>query len=123
MKMNCGRCGAENPEGSRYCQRCGCPIGDRPSPPGAPQNVPNYLVPAILVTLCCCLPFGIVALVYSASVNSRLIAGDYEGALRASRAAAGWCWAAFISGLLLIVMALGLFIVAILSAVSSGGSP
>src|SRR5882672_10526815 len=32
-------------------------------PPGV--KVPNYLVQSILVTLCCCLPFGIAAIVFA----------------------------------------------------------
>jgi len=29
-------------------------------------TIPNYLTQAILVTLCCCVPFGIVAIVNAA---------------------------------------------------------
>ncbi|NER07984.1 MAG: CD225/dispanin family protein [Okeania sp. SIO3C4] len=36
------------------------------------ENVPSYLTQAILITVFCCLPFGIVAIVYAAQVNSRL---------------------------------------------------
>ena len=45
------------------------------------QNVPNYLVPAILVTIFCCLPVGIAAIIQAAQVNGKLQAGDYEGAV------------------------------------------
>src|SRR5882724_11600119 len=43
------------------------PTGSLPplNAPSAPaEPVPNYLVQSILCTLCCCLPFGIVAIVY-----------------------------------------------------------
>lgn len=56
------------------------------------QSVPNYLVQAILATLFCCLPLGIVAIVYAAQVNSKLQAGDYEGAVTASEQAKKFCW-------------------------------
>ena len=59
---------------------------------GATPNVPNYLVQSILVTLCCCIPGGIAAIVYAAQVNSKLAAGDYEGALKSSNNAKLWCW-------------------------------
>lgn len=59
------------------------------------QNVPNYLPQAILVTLFCCLPFGIVAIVYAAQVNTKLQVGDYEGAMQASKSAKTWCWVSF----------------------------
>jgi hypothetical protein len=63
------------------------------------EDVPNYLVQAILVTLFCCLPFGIVAIVYAASVNGKLQAGDYRGARAASDSAKTWCWVSFGLGL------------------------
>ena len=37
---------------------------------------------------------GIVAIVFSAKVNSLLRAGDLEGARRASANAKTWCWVA-----------------------------
>jgi hypothetical protein len=67
---------------------------------GAPASVPNYLVPAILVTLCCCLPLGIPAIVFAAQVNGKLAAGDVAGAQELSRKAKTWCWIAFGLGLL-----------------------
>lgn len=63
------------------------------------ENVPNYLPQAILSTVFCCLPFGIVAIVYAAQVNSKLAAGDYEGAQSASKSAKLWSWISFGSGL------------------------
>ena len=44
--------------------------------------VPNHLVWAILSTLFCCLPLGIVSIVFAAQVNGKLAAGDVAGALR-----------------------------------------
>ena len=49
--------------------------GGGPARGGAPP--PNYLVWAILSTLFCCLPLGIVSIVFSSQVNSKLTAGDY----------------------------------------------
>ena len=61
--------------------------------PGAPTTpVSNYLVPAILVTVLCCLPTGVAAIVYAAQVNSKLAVGDVAGAQEASRKAKMWCW-------------------------------
>ena len=78
---------------------------DRPRR-GAPP--PNYLVPSILVTLCCCLIGGIVAIVYAAQVNSKWSAGDYAGARAASANAKMWCWLSFGIGILTNAVAIGL---------------
>jgi hypothetical protein len=65
------------------------------SPYGLRPSVPNYLVQAILCTLFCCLPFGIVAIVYAAQVDGKLSVGDYRGATVASGSARTWCWVSF----------------------------
>ena len=81
--------------------------------PGAiGRDVPTYLVQAILVTIFCCLPFGIVAIVFAAQVNAKLAAGDFDGALYYSDNARTWCWVSFWLALVptvlyLIVMAVG----------------
>ncbi|MES2882212.1 MAG: CD225/dispanin family protein, partial [Bacteroidota bacterium] len=40
-----------------------------------PQQPKNWLVESILVTIFCCLPFGIVGIVNAAQVNSKFAAG------------------------------------------------
>ena len=75
------------------------------APLGAPfsampqTKIPNYLVQSILVTLCCCLPFGVVAIIYAAQVNTKQQAGDIAGAMLASQNAKKWCWVALAVGL------------------------
>jgi uncharacterized membrane protein YozB (DUF420 family) len=49
---------------------------------GAPP--PNYLVWAILTTILCCLPLGVVSIVFSTQVNSKWALGDVAGAQEAS---------------------------------------
>jgi hypothetical protein len=73
-------------------------------------NIPNYLVQSILVTLCCgCgLPFGIVAIVNAAQVNSKLSAGDIAGARRASDSAKMWSWIGFGVGIVTQLIAVGI---------------
>jgi len=77
----------------------GTPPPLSPSPARPAAHVPNYLVPAIFATLCCCLPFGIPSIVYAAQVNGKLSAGDIAGAEEASRKAKMWFWIAFCLGL------------------------
>ncbi len=64
----------------------------------------NYLVSAIFVTLLCCLPLGIVSIVYASQVDSKFNAGDYAGARQASDSARTWYHAALIIGLLFIII-------------------
>lgn len=64
------------------------------------QNVPNYLWQSIVITLCCCIPFGVVAIVYAAQVRTKLNVGDFAGAQDASNKARMWCWVGFIVGIL-----------------------
>jgi len=61
--------------------------------PGPP--VETYLWQSIVVTLLCCLPFGIPAIVYASRVETLRNAGDLHGAMAASRSARLWCWVSF----------------------------
>lgn len=57
------------------------------------NNLPapkSWLAESILVTVFCCLPFGIAGIVNAAKVESRYRYGDYEGAMRSSREAGKW---------------------------------
>ncbi len=65
----------------------------------AHDQVPNYLAQAILVTIFCCLPFGVVSIVYAAQVNGNLAMGDVRRAREASESAKTWAWIAFWVGL------------------------
>src|SRR5829696_2585069 len=77
------------------------------APQSSQPDVPNYLVPAILTTVFCCLPFGIVSIVYAAQVNGKVAAGDRAGALESSRNARMWALISFVTGLVLIVVPIG----------------
>lgn len=63
--------------------------GAAPPPVAGPVN--NYLVWSILTTVLCCLPVGIVAIIYSSQVDGKLRAGDYYGAVDAAKKAKMWC--------------------------------
>lgn len=52
------------------------------TPPAKPEN---HLALAIITTILCCLPLGIVSIVFASQVNSKYAAGDYEGAEKASK--------------------------------------
>jgi uncharacterized membrane protein len=89
--MYCTNCGERRPDKALICPACQARIQQF----AGPADIPNYLVQSILVTFCCCLPLGIVAVVYSAQVNAKVAAGDIAGAQQASRSAKLWGWIAF----------------------------
>lgn len=60
----------------------------------------SYLGWAIAMTLLCCLPTGIVAIIYSSQVNDKFHYGDITGAQRASDRAQIWIILSFVLGLL-----------------------
>jgi len=64
------------------------------------KPIRSHLVFAILVTILCCLPAGIPAIVYAARVDPRAAAGDIAGARDAADKAWMWCWIGFGVGLL-----------------------
>lgn len=70
---------------------------------------PSYLVGAILSTLFCCLPFGIVSIVFAAQVDSKYNAGDIGGAERASNNAKTWMIVSIVCGLVGTVVGLAVF--------------
>ena len=86
-----------------------------PRPQVGPQAFasppPNRLGPAILCTILCFMPFGIVALVKAVSVNSLWALGRVDAAHRASRSARNWCLLAALVWPVVPVLAFGLFIV------------
>ena len=63
----------------------------------------NYLVPAILCTIFCCLPFGIAGILFTAQANSKTQQGDYDGANIAASRAKQMCILSFVCGILYII--------------------
>lgn len=101
--MFCPKCGAANDDAVPVCAQCGAAI----------KEIPNYLAQSILVTLLCCLPLGIPAIVYAAGVNGKWQSGDVRGAMEASRKAKLWCWWSFGFGLVYVLV----FVVGMLAAI------
>jgi hypothetical protein len=58
------------------------------------KPVSNYLVFAILATVCCCMPFGLPAIYFAGKVNGCVAGGDTAGAEAASKNAKTWCFVA-----------------------------
>lgn len=70
-------------------------------------EISTYLWQSIVVTLICCQPFGIPAIVYAAKADAFLASGDLERARTASDSARTWCWVSFGVGLVFYLLVFG----------------
>ena len=112
--MFCSKCGAQMDETAVACPKCGAPV----AAPARTEEIPNYLIWAILTALFCCQIGGIVAIVYSCQVNTKVARGDIEGARRASKNAKTWVIVNACVGVAILVAYLAIGIV---GAVSTAG--
>jgi hypothetical protein len=115
--MYCRNCGQFIDNNSVRCNNCGEATGYRQQPIYVAEPIPTYLVHAILATLFCCMPFGIVAIVYAAMAQSKCQSGDIEGARMASQSACKWCWLSFWLGLLPV----GIWLLVAIAGIASSG--
>lgn len=80
------------------------PYGNAPAGPPAAEPPPSNLVWGILTTVLCCIPLGVVSIVYAAQVNGKWASGDVAGAEDASDKAKKWAIAAAVLGLVWYVL-------------------
>lgn len=105
-----GAYGQQQPYG--YAQQYGYPQ----TPAGPPPS--NNLVWAILSTVLCCLPFGIVSIVFATQVNSKWALGDVAGAQDAARKAKTWAIVSAIVG----GLGIAIYAVILIAAIATGNS-
>ncbi len=74
-----------------------------PPPAGGSATVPNYLVPAI-ISIFCCWPLAIPAIIFATQVNGKVAAGDIAGAQDSSKKAKMFSFIAIGLGLVAIVI-------------------
>jgi len=102
--MYCRKCGVLNDDNAYKCVQCGDVLQHISSVGPPPIKIPNYLVYSIVVTLLCCVPLGIPAILYSAQVNSKVRIGDIQGAIDSSKKAKMWIWISFGAGFIVTII-------------------
>lgn len=95
--MFCKNCGKSIEDGTVQCPHCGQNLQDAVRPE---ISIKTHLTEAVLVTLFCCLPFGIVAIVNAAKVSNLVAAGKYNEAVEASNNASKWVKISLIVGII-----------------------
>lgn len=78
----------------------------------------TWLAESILVTILCCLPFGIVGIIKASSVSNLWQSGRFEESRQASASAKKWTLIGFFSSLVIYFI---YFVAMIIIAVSNGG--
>lgn len=81
----------------------------------------NWLIEAVLVTLFCCLPFGIVSLVYATKVETLWNSGQREEAIRAGQEAGKWVKIGAISGFTILFLYILVVIIGVFTGLGSSG--
>lgn len=86
-----------------------------PSVSAGTSSVQNYMIPAILSTIFCCQPLGIVSIVFAAQVNSKVASGDIAGAMESSKKARMFMFIAIGGGVLfwICMIILWVFVIAV----------
>jgi hypothetical protein len=76
------------------------PAQQQPVPAQPEQELPpTNLVWAIITTVLCCVPCGVVAILYASKVSSALQSGDLAAARSASEKGAWWCIGGIVAGI------------------------
>ncbi len=75
-----------------------------PQPPVNNQKPENWLIWAILSTILCCLPLGIVSIIYATKVDNLWNSGQHEEAVKASNMARLFFFLALGGGVLAVII-------------------
>ena len=86
-----------------------------------PQRPNSYLALAIISTILCCLPTGIVSIIYATQVNSAYEDGNYDKALSASKNAKTWGSVSIVVAAVGWIVYVLIFGLAFLGAAANGG--
>ncbi len=69
----------------------------------------TWMLESILVTIFCCMPFGIIGIINASKVSSMYASGNYMDASTASSNAKKWCIIGMVIGLVQIIVSCILF--------------
>ena len=80
-----------------------------PPPANGAAPVANNLVLAIIASvvslMCCCLPHGVISLIFALQVQKKADAGDVQGAMSSAKQAKMWAWISIIVSVVGLVIA------------------
>lgn len=91
------------------------------APQGPAPSATWPLVQGILVTLLCCLPLGVVGIIYAAMAMSKISSGDYAGAASNIKTSNTWSWIGAGIGLLVVVGYIILMVLGIAAGAAGSG--
>ena len=84
------------------------PFAPPPTPSTVAPTIPNNMVIAIIATVVsvmgCCLPHGLVSLMFAMQVGKKEAAGDIDGATNAAKQAKMWAWISIIVGAVSLIL-------------------
>lgn len=83
-----------------------------------PFKPDNHLALAIITTICCCLPFGIVGIVKASKVNSLYLSKQYAAAQQAADEAKKWSIIGIVIGLIWEVIVFAMYGAAFIAGLS-----
>jgi len=116
QKIFCRNCGRQITEDASVCPYCRQQLIPAPEPP-----IETHLAEAILVTIFCCMPLGVVSLIYAAQVSSLANSGNITAARQASQNAHKWAMVSLWIGLsfvmIFIVLQVFPFILALIAGI------
>lgn len=104
-----------------FCQKCGTDIGESQEMicPACKEKtlqleVTDYTVYSVLSMIFCCVPFGVVSLIYSSKTAQLVKNGKIDEARELSRKAKAWAIAAVVTGFIFTLLYIGWEIVRVI---------
>ncbi len=100
--QRCTSCGVVLSSNFLVCPNCGRPLRHfhAAEPRPSAVDIPNNLPWSIVVTVLCCVPFGIVSIVKAVEAQSKKDFGDYAAARAAYMQSRQWMWVAVVVGII-----------------------